>query len=197
MGLAQRDTGHHTYGDYLSWPEDVRYELADGVAYLMAPAPTPAHQHMAGEIFAQLRNALRGQPCRALIAPVDVLLPRAHEADATIDTVVQPDVFVVCDSAKIGERRVRGAPDLVVEVLSPSTASHDMILKRRLYERSGVRELWLVHPGDRVLSIYRLRNGEYGKPDTLELKGRTPVGVLEGASVDWDEILPGLPAAAS
>lgn len=193
MGLAKRDTAYHTYGDYLSWPEDVRYELIDGAAYLMAPAPTVRHQEIAGEIFRQIANALDGKPCRVLMAPVDVLLPKMDEADARVDTVVQPDVLVVCDEAKIGERRVRGAPDFVVEVLSPSTAGHDMVQKRRLYERHGVREYWLIHPTDRVVTVYRLEGAEFGKPDTQELKGATPIAALPGVAIEWDRLAARLP----
>ena len=194
MGLARRDAAYHTYGDYLGWPEDVRYELIDGVAYLMAPAPTVRHQEIAGEIYFQLRQKLQDHPCRALIAPVDVVLPRAGETDEQADTVVQPDVLVVCDPGKIGEKRVRGAPDFVVEVLSPATASHDMVIKRRLYERHGVREYWLIHPIDRVLTLYRLEGAEFGKPDTLELKGETPIQALPGVVIEWDRLMARLPA---
>lgn len=194
MGLAQRDGNHYCYGDYLTWPEDVRYELIDGTAYLIAPAPTVRHQDIAGGLYVQLCNQLGGNsPCHVLIAPVDVLLPRADESDQRVDTVVQPDVVVICDADKIGERRVRGAPDLVVEVLSPSTASHDMVKKRRLYESRGVREYWLVHPTDRVLTVYRLIDGEYGKPDTQALEGETPVGVLPGVAIAWDALIARLP----
>jgi Uma2 family endonuclease len=193
MGLAQRDNEYHTYGDYLTWPEDVRYELIDGVAYLMAPAPTVSHQDVAGEVFAQVKQALRGSPCRVLIAPVDVRLPKADEADDRIDTVVQPDVFVVCNPAQIRERGVRGAPDWVLEVLSPATAGHDQVVKRRIYERAGVREYWMVHPADRVLTVYRLADGAYGKPDTQLLEGTTAVGVLPGVVVAWDELAARLP----
>lgn len=195
MGLALRDSDHHTYGDYLYWPEEVRYELIDGAAYLMAPAPTLDHQDVAGELYLQLREALRGERCRVFIAPVDVRLPKAREADELIDTVVQPDVLVVCDPSKLDRRGVRGAPDLVVEVLSASTASHDQLLKRRVYERAGVPEYWLVHPADRIVSVYRLVEGEYGKPDIQELKGRTAVGVLPGVAIAWDELADRLPTA--
>ena len=193
MGLALRDPEYHTYGDYLTWPEEARYELIDGVAYLMAPAPTVSHQDIAGEVFRQLANALQGKPRRALIAPVDVRLPKADEADERIDTVVQPDVLVVCDEKKISERGVRGAPDWVLEVLSPSTAGHDQVRKLHIYERHGVREFWLVHPRDKVLTVYTLINAEYGKPYTQELLGETPVGVLEGVTIQWDELAARLP----
>jgi Uma2 family endonuclease len=189
MGLPQRDTDRHTYADYCSWPEDVRYELIDGIAYLMAPAPTLDHQEIAGEIFFQLRQSLPDGPCRVFIAPVDVRLPKAGEADDDVDTVVQPDVLVVCDASKLDRRGVRGAPDFVVEVLSPATASHDHVRKRRVYERAGVPEYWLVHPVDRMVTIYRLADGEYGKPDVFELTGETAVGVAPGAAVSWEPLL--------
>ena len=193
MGLPQRDDAHHTYGDYLGWPDDVRYELIDGVAYLMAPAPTLAHQDVVGEVYRQLANALQDKPCRVYVAPVDVRLPKANEADAEIDTVVQPDVLVLCDPGKTDRRGVRGAPDLVVEVLSPGTASHDHVRKRRVYERAGVREYWLVHPVDRMVTIYRLEQGQFGKPDLFYLTGETPVGILPGVTVAWDALVQRLP----
>lgn len=195
MGLALRDHAHHTYGEYLTWPEDQRYQLIDGEAYLMAPAPTVRHQEVVGEIYVQLRNALAGQasPCRVLIAPVDVLLPKAEEADEAVDTVVQPDVLVVCDPAKIRDRNVRGAPDLVVEVLSPSTSALDQIKKRHHYERSGVREYWLVHPLDRIVTILHLEGGRYGIPETRPLEGNTPVGILPGVAIEWDALAARLP----
>ena len=193
MGLALRTGKHYTYADYLQWPDDTRYELIDGEAFLMSPAPLVEHQEVAGELFRQLANQLDGQPCRPYIAPVDVRLPRKDEADAAIDTVVQPDVLVVCDPHKIDRRGVRGAPDWLLEVLSPSTAAHDQIAKRRTYERAGVREYWLVHPGDRTLTVYVLENGQYGRPEIYELKDATPIGVLPGVSIAWDALVERLP----
>ncbi len=193
MGFALRDTARHTYGEYLTWEEGQRYQLIDGEAYLMAPAPSVRHQVVAGEIYFQLRRALADSTCRVLIAPVDVLLPKADEADAQVDTVLQPDVLVVCDPAKVGERNVRGAPDFVVEVLSASTSGLDQIAKRHHYERSGVREYWLVHPLDRVVTIYRLQGDRYGMPETLLLEGETPIEVLPGVSIHWAEVTARLP----
>lgn len=193
MSLARRDHLHHTYADYLTWPDDVRYELIDGTAYLMAPAPLLDHQDIAGEIYFQLRQALAGKPCRAFIAPVDVRLPKHNQADEHIDTVVQPDVLVVCDGGKLDRRGVRGGPDFVVEVLSASTASHDHVRKRRVYEQAGVTEYWLVHPTDRMVTIYRLLDGEYGKPDVRELAGETPIETLPGVVIAWDELVSRLP----
>ena len=188
MALQQRDTHHYRYADYLGWPEDVRYELIDGVAWLMAPPPTRRHQELVGELFFQVREALEGRPCRAYVAPFDVRLPRGDEADADIDTVVQPDVLVVCDPAKLDERGLRGAPDWVIEVLSPATAGHDQTRKLAAYERAGVPEVWLVHPSDRVLTIYRREGHRYGRPLIQELEGVTP-SLLDGVAVDWQRVL--------
>jgi Uma2 family endonuclease len=185
MALPQRQTEHYSYADYATWPDDVRYELINGEAYAMAPAPTRTHQLLVGELFSQVYNALRGKPCQPFVAPFDVRLPRADEADDRVDTVVQPDVLVVCDPAKVDERGVRGAPDWVAEVISPSSAAHDQITKRDLYERAGVQEYWLLHPTDRLVTVYRLEGGRYGRPEISEMKGDLAIGVLEGVSVDW------------
>lgn len=194
MGLAKRsETQRYTYADYLGWDDSQRWELIDGTAYAMAPAPAIVHQDIAGGIYAQVLQGLHGKSCRVFVAPVDVRLPKPGQNEQRSDTVVQPDVLAVCDSAKIGERGIVGAPDWVVEVLSPSTASHDNILKRRIYEQAGVREFWLVHPGDRILQIYRLENGVYGKPDALTFEGSTSVGVLPDVAIDWERIVPLLP----
>ena len=189
MGLPQRDHGFHTYGDYLGWTDDMRYELIQGAAYAMGPAPARRHQEVAGEMFRQIADALDGSPCRPYIALFDVRLPRANEADEDIDTVVQPDISVICDKSKLDERGCRGAPDWIVEVLSSGTASHDQIVKRALYERVGVREYWLVHPLDKVVTIYLLENGAYGKPGVQELAGTSTATILPGITIDRARVM--------
>ncbi len=181
-----QETGY-SYADYLGWDSGERYELIDGYAYAMAPAPTISHQKIVGEIFRQISNALIGKPCQPFIAPVDVLLPAKGEADDAVRTVVQPDFFVVCDPNKITERAIRGAPDWVVEVLSPATASRDHLGKRLAYEQAGVLEYWLVHPIDKVLLIYTLEAGSYGKPKVQALEGETIVGALPDLLIKWPE----------
>ncbi|MFZ2450448.1 MAG: Uma2 family endonuclease [Methylovulum miyakonense] len=193
MGLALKDNQTYCYGDYLTWPDDARYELIDGQAYVMSPTPDLVHQDVAGEIYLQAANSLKGKSCRAFIALVDVRLPKHDEANEQVDTVVQPDVLVVCDGGKLDKRGVRGAPDWLVEVLSPSTASHDQIRKRALYERHGVKEYWLVHPVDRLLTVYRLDGAEYGKPELYELSGETRVAALPEIVIQWDELVARLP----
>ncbi len=190
MALKQRDTQHHTYGEYLTWPDGQRVELIDGIAYVREPpAPSWTHQELVLELAHQVRLTLEGKPARVCIAPLDVRLPRSDEADEQIDTVVQPDVFVVCDRHRLDQRGLRGAPDWLAEVLSPSTARHDRIVKLPVYERAGVREFWLIDPRNLTLAIYLLQNGRYGRPTILQLKGQTALTAVPGITIDWDRLL--------
>ena len=189
MALALRDPQRHTYAEYCRWPEDVRYELIDGQAYAMSPGPNRRHQELVGEVFLQIGNALRESPCRVYVAPLDIRLPHGNEADDDVDTVVQPDISVICDRTKLDDRGCRGAPDWVIEVLSPSSASHDQILKRAIYERHGVREFWLIHPVDLIVTVYRLVDGAYGKPDIHELKDTLACGILPEVVIDWARVV--------
>ena len=190
MAVTRRDTQHHTYGDYLEWSRDYGDELIDGVAYVREPpAPSLIHQELVVELYYQLRGALEGRSCRVCVAPVDIRLPRSDESDEMIETVVQPDVFIVCDRCKLDKRGVRGAPDWLAEVLSPSTARYDQSVKIPLYERAGVPEVWLIHPIDQTLAIYRLEDGRYGRPIYQELKGQTLLSGVPSVSIDWDRMM--------
>ncbi len=166
MGTPQgnHDTGY-SYADYLTWPPGERWELIQGQVYAMSPAPSNSHQLIVGELFSVIHGYFRGKPCRPFVAPFDVRLGGKGTADHEIDTVVQPDISLVCDPDKLKDNHgCLGAPDWVIEVLSPSTAVHDQRTKRSLFEQHGVAEYWLVHPGDRSVTIYRLENSAYGKP---------------------------------
>ncbi len=193
MALPRATGRHCTYADYRQWPDDERWELIDGIAYAMAPAPTISHQTLAGQLFRQIDQALDGTPCRTLIAPVDVLLPAANETDEQATTVVQPDILVVCDPAKVTENNIRGAPDWIIEVLSPNTARYDHLTKRALYERAGVREYWLVHPVDRVITLYTLKDGLYGGPEIVEMAGERSPAIFPEIVIRWQAVLDKLP----
>ena len=191
-----------TYGDYCCWPEDERWELLDGVAYAMT-APSLTHQTVVGELFRQIANHLVGKPCRPFIAPFDVRLPHGQEIDDDVTTVVQPDIAVICDPAKLDERGCRGAPDWVIEVLSPSTAAKDQIQKLAAYEQAGVREVWLVHPTDHVVSVYTPNaDRRYGKPAIHETRETLAPGLFPDLLIEWglifpNVVLPSLPSPAS
>jgi Uma2 family endonuclease len=190
MRLRKRDTHYHTYADYLTWSASHGDEVIDGTAYVREPpSPSPSHQGIVVQLGYQLVGALKGKPCRVFVAPFDVRLPKSTEEDGQIDTVVQPDAFIVCDLQKIDARGMRGAPDWLAEVLSPGTATHDKRVKLPVYERAGVRQVWLIDPIDRTLTLYRLKGGRYGRGTRLELKGKTPITAVSGVTIDWDEVL--------
>jgi Uma2 family endonuclease len=151
---------HFTYKDYAEWElaPGERFELIDGEAYAMA-GPSDLHQGIVTALTRQIGNFLVGKPCKVRPAPYDVRLFYAE--DGSDDTVVQPDVTVVCDARKRGEEGCRGAPDLVVEVLSPSNTASEMEMKLSLYEEARVREYWVVDPKNKRVSVYRFSNGRY------------------------------------
>jgi Uma2 family endonuclease len=188
--MRQRDTQHHTYADYLIWSATYGNEIVDGVAYVREPpSPSRFHQEIVGEIYRQVANSLQGKRARAYVAPFDVRLPKHGDADDQIDTVVQPDVLIVCDLHKVDDRGVRGAPDWIAEVLSRSTATYDRTKKLSVYERAGVPELWLVDPIGRTVTIYCLAAGRYSQPVVLALSGQTAITAVPGISIDWDRVL--------
>jgi Uma2 family endonuclease len=190
MRLRKRDADYHTYADYLTWSATYGDELINGAAYVREPpGPSLSHQGVVLELGRQIANALEGKPCRVFVAPLDVRLPKSTEEDDHIDTVVQPDVFIVCDLKKIDARGMRGAPDWLAEVLSPGTARHDRRVKLPVYERAGVREVWLIDPIGRTVSLHRLEAGHYGRAILLELKGQTPLTAVPGVTIDWNKVL--------
>jgi Uma2 family endonuclease len=190
MGPALRKTDeHYTYGDYLSWPGGERWELINGIAWNMSPAPSRAHQMLLGELFARFHAWLADKPCQVFLAPFDVALPAdPHQAHDEVDTVVQPDLSVFCDPTRLTDAGARGAPDLVVEILSPWTSKKDLNDKFTLYETRGVREYWVVDPAGSV-QVYRLDDsGRYADPDILVKSGTAASTVLDGFSIEIAEV---------
>ena len=157
MSIPKRDKeGLFTYSDYLTWPDDERWELIDGVAYDMSPAPERRHQGVLAYLASRFVNHFENEACSVYIAPFDVVLPNSEHAvkEEESANVVQPDLVVVCDSSKLTTRGCTGAPDFVLEILSPSTAFKDMDDKLHLYERHGVREYWILNPANDTLIVY-------------------------------------------
>ncbi len=178
-----------TYTDIITWPEGERWELIDGVAYDMSPAPSQRHQDISRELTWQILSFLQGKPCRLFYAPFDVRLPTAEEDGMTASTVVQPDIIVVCTQEKLDGRGCVGAPTLVVEITSPSTAAKDLYVKKIRYEQAGVPEYWLILPGEQTLLIFTLdKTGRYGDPAVYTSEDHAPVGVLPGLSIDLERV---------
>ncbi len=158
--LAYQSAQKWTYADYLTWDDDQRWEIIDGEAYNMSPAPTLRHQAIIGNIFALFHLFLRGTSCRPFIAPTDVVFDD--------ENVVQPDMVVVCDPNKLTGANIQGVPDLVIEILSPSTTLRDRRLKKGLYESFGVKEYLIVDPLADTVDRYLIVDGRYGSPEIFD-----------------------------
>ena len=179
---ARKDGQRYTYSDYLEWDDDQRWELVDGVPFLMS-APSRVHQKICSNLHYLLYDMLKGKPCEVYFAPFDVRL----NADTFDNTVVQPDILVICDSEKLDKAGCIGAPDFLIEVLSPSTSSRDRHLKFDLYRKTGVREYWVVEPEVKVVSAHILRNEDYitriyGEADIA------PISVLDNCTINLAEV---------
>lgn len=172
-----------SYSDLLKIDDDKRYELINGELYLMA-SPSVLHQEILLEFASQLRNYLMGKKCKPFIAPLDVKLSGEIDDDKEFN-VVQPDVMVVCDSNKITEKNILGAPDLAIEILSPSNASHDRLLKLNLYQKFGVKEYWIVSLEEQIISVFILNDeGIYTIPKAYYLDEKIKVNVLEDCYIE-------------
>jgi len=179
-----------TFADLLAWDDDpTRYELYDGQPVALA-APSNAHQLVLTELLRQIANCLVGKRCKIYPAPFDVrLFEKEDDTPGDVYTVVQPDLSVICDPGRTDVHGCKGAPDLVIEVLSPSTARYDKLLKFNLYRRAGVKEYWLVDPEARVVSVYTLRDGQYVAA-AYGADAAVPAGVLDGCQVDLSMVFP-------
>ena len=183
---AEKEERLFTYKDYVEWDlkEGERYELIHGVAYAMS-SPNERHQAVLGAMFYQFYNLLLSNPCKVYPAPFDVRL--FYEEDSSDDTVVQPDIIVICGKEKIGPEGCRGAPDLVIEILSPSNSAIEMEKKLQLYQEAGVREYWVVNPVHNGLAAYLFSNGAMSITQ-YKSKGKVPVAVLDGLEINLDQV---------
>ena len=154
----------YTYADYLLWRIEERLELIKGKIFKMSPAPSLRHQQISGRLHLEVGQFFKDHHCQIFYAPFDVRLPKRNltPSDKSIYTVVQPDLCIICDESKLDERGCLGAPDLIVEILSPGNSKKEMREKFDLYEESGVREYWLVEPAENAVFIYTLNeSGTY------------------------------------
>jgi Uma2 family endonuclease len=175
-----------SWQEYLSWAGDERFELIDGIPYMMSPAPRREHQALLLELGRQLANQLRGKPCSVYPAPFDVKL--SGESADEAPTVVQPDLTVVCDSSKLTEQGVSGAPDLVVEIVSPDSGYHDRGRKYELYESYGVPEYWIVDPNEKVVEVYRLNGRRYDRVGVFAAGDELFAAAVPDLSIDLKEL---------
>lgn len=187
--LSPDSSKRYTYADYLSLESEDKWELIEGVPYCMTPAPSTRHQQLVRELLIEFGSFLRNKKCQVFIAPFDVCLPdQKTEKQDEVTTVVQPDLVVICDPNKINQKGCFGTPDLIVEVISPSTASQDYIRKMELYEKHGVKEYWIVQPTDEIVMVFKLMSGSFGKPDIYDKQSKIKVSMIDNLEVNLENV---------
>lgn len=186
MGNALQPGKKYTYKDYLTWPTDERWELINGRAYCMTPAPSREHQAIVTDLTRQIAGFLHKKQCKVYVAPFDVRLTQSNESDDNAENVAQPDISVICDPSKLDERGCNGAPDWIIEVLSPATAKKDLQDKFELYQQAGVKEYWTVYPGEIIVGIHRLDNGKYQRHEAFDFHDSIDVGIFEELKIAID-----------
>jgi Uma2 family endonuclease len=192
MSIAIKNDRKYTFEDYLTWNDGKRWEIIDGVAYLMSPMPTLEHQEISGNLFLKIRGYLQGKKCQVFHPPFDVRLSQQDENSKKASSTVQPDITVICDRNKLDSKGCKGAPDLIIEILSPSTSKHDTIRKYNLYERNAVREYWIVDPSNQIIERFSY-DDSLGKYKQIEYFAResiiSPI-IFPDLQINLEEIFP-------
>lgn len=178
----------HSYADYLTWDEGERVEIIDGNIINMSPAPSRKHQQILRELSTAFTNFLRDKKCEVFFAPFDVRLLTENKQDKDIENVVQPDLSIVCDQNKLDDKGCNGAPDMIIEVLSPSSVKLDRWTKYQLYEKAGVQEYWLVDPVNEAVEIHRLVEGCFKFQGVFTKDDTISIDMLTGMELDLQPI---------
>ena len=179
----------YTYADYLQWDFEDRVELIKGKIFELGPSPFTAHQRVSGNILFAVANYLKKKTCEVFAAPFDVRLPHQSKENKDVINVVQPDICVICDPSKIDERGCLGAPDIVVEILSPGNNKTELQNKYEVYEESGVQEYWIVSPQDKTLLKYTLnQDGVYVSSRLLTTGNDVTTPILPGFVMNLEEV---------
>lgn len=185
MALPIKLEQKYSYADYLIWDSDERWEIINGEVYNMSPAPSRIHQEISGKIYRQISESIENKGCKAYYAPFDVRFAEKKQKNDSIFNVVQPDIVVVCDNEKLDDKGCIGCPDIIIEIISPTSAVRDAKDKFVLYEKQGVKEYWIVYPEEKMIMIFNLnKNKEYGKPKIYSSKDVIETDILPGLKVE-------------
>ena len=191
MELSLDLNKRYTYADYLTWWDDKSRELIHGFISEVY-SQRLSHARIKSNLFWHLESFIKNNKskCELFLAPFDVRFPKQGEtADDKIDTVVQPDICIICDLSKLDKRGCCGVPDMIVEILSPSTYKKDITDKFALYEESGVKEYWIVHPKDQAITVFFLQeNGKYDDGTTYEWDVKVPVHIFNDYPIALSDI---------
>jgi Uma2 family endonuclease len=184
-------TKRYTYSDYLTWLDDVRRELFDGFLKLMSPSPSLKHQEISGNLYRIISAHLYKKRCKVFYAPSDVRLPNKKDetSDKLIYTVVQPDIYIVCDPSKLDDKGCCGAPDFIIEIVSPKNAKRDVKDKYELYQKHGVIEYWIVYPYEHTVYVYVLNEIDvYNHVGVFTEEDKVKVNIFDDLFIDLGEV---------
>ena len=189
--LSQLDlTKTYSYADYVTWKLNERVELLKGLIIKLSPAPSSQHQSISMNLAGIIFQHLKGKKCKVFSAPFDVRLinKRKSTTDKEITTVVQPDLCIICDLKKVDERGCLGSPDLIIEIVSKGNTKKELENKFDLYQENGVKEYWVVQPGDETVVVFDLIRGKYQYRKIYSNDGVVPVKVIKGLEIDLKEV---------
>lgn len=178
----------YSYADYLKWAEGERIELIDGEIFNMSPAPSRKHQQILRELTTVFSNYLRDKDCEVFFAPFDVRLLSENKKNDDINNVVQPDLSIICDQEKLDDKGCNGAPDLIIEILSPSSVKLDRWKKYQLYEKAGVKEYWLVDPNNESVEVHYLVGERYQFKGVFTKEDTVSTQVLSELEIELNQI---------
>jgi Uma2 family endonuclease len=179
----------YSYADYMRFEFDERLEIIKGYLFKMSPAPSRIHQKISGRIYVPIYNALNGYKCEVYTAPFDVRLAKKSQDDKEVFTVVQPDIVVVCDQTKLDKRGCIGAPDIVVEILSPGNNKKELINKYEVYEEAGIKEYWIVSPSEKTFFKYILDDqGKFQPTKLLTIGEEVTTPIILGFKLILEEV---------
>jgi len=192
MPLTQQ-SGIYSYADYLTWPEDERWEIIDGIAYMQA-SPSPLHQEILVGLLAQFHHYLSDKPCKVYPAPFCVrLMKNDGKKNEDIKKVVEPDITIVSEKSNLDETGYNGAPDMIIEIISPSSIKMDRFIKFNSYEQAGVKEYWIVEPEGKLVSVFVLQDDQrYGRPETYIEDDEIKVSIFPDLIVDLKPVFQGI-----
>ena len=183
---------NYSYADYLSWTMDEMVEIIKGRVFKMSPAPKIIHQKISWRLSGLLYNYLKDKKCQAFSAPFDVRLPVKSIKNEEIFTVIQPDICVICDLEKLDDAGCIGAPDLIIEILSKGNNKKELKNKYEVYEESGVKEYWIIHPEEQTLLINKLVDGKYISSRLLTNGDEITTPILPGFTLNLNDVFDNL-----
>ncbi|MGE4273995.1 MAG: Uma2 family endonuclease [Desulfitobacterium sp.] len=186
MPLPKQKTGY-SFADYLTWDETERWEIIDGSPYMQS-APSRIHQEISLGLLMQFGNYLKDKRCKIYHAPFCVRLD-VEEDDSAVKNVVEPDITIICDSSKLDEKGCKGSPDMIIEILSPSTAKTDKVIKFNKYEKAGVKEYWILEPDQKLVSVFLLQvNNRYGRPEMYTDEDTIRVSIFSDLEINLKSV---------